>query len=52
MLLSLVASKMTGVVYDWNENGSYAKRVDLCFRNKWFMRCRDARLVDFFLGGS
>ncbi|KAL7554562.1 hypothetical protein ACHAWF_018020 [Thalassiosira exigua] len=50
--LALVLSRATGVLYDWNEERGYQRRVYFHLRNKWFLKFRDARLLDFFSGGE
>ncbi|KAL7554564.1 hypothetical protein ACHAWF_018022 [Thalassiosira exigua] len=50
--LALLACRATGVLYDWNQERGYQRRVTFHLRNKWFLKFQDARLLDFFHGGE
>eukprot|EP00581_Thalassiosira_minuscula_P004664 CAMPEP_0183746222 /NCGR_PEP_ID=MMETSP0737-20130205/66642_1 /TAXON_ID=385413 /ORGANISM="Thalassiosira miniscula, Strain CCMP1093" /LENGTH=606 /DNA_ID=CAMNT_0025981909 /DNA_START=74 /DNA_END=1894 /DNA_ORIENTATION=+ len=50
LFLSLILAKITGVVYDWNEGKLYQKRIDFQWRNKWHLKCWDAKLANYFYG--
>lgn len=52
LILSLIASRVTGIVFDWNENRVYQKRVAFQVRNKWYLKCWDALWMNFFHGGE
>mmetsp|Transcript_28343 Transcript_28343/g.60414 ORF Transcript_28343/g.60414 Transcript_28343/m.60414 type:complete len:575 (+) Transcript_28343:2-1726(+) len=52
LILSLLAARITGVMYDWNENRVYQKRISFQLRNKWYMKCWDAKLANYFHGDA
>jgi len=52
LFFSLVAARLTGVIFDWNENRMYQKRVAFQVRNKWYMKCFDTKLMDYFHEGA
>ena len=52
LFFSLAAARVTGVIFDWNENRMYQKRVAFQVRNKWYMKCFDTKLMDYFHEGA
>ncbi len=48
LCMSILASRITGVVYDWNDNKMYQKRIAFQLRNKWILQFWDAKLLNFF----
>jgi hypothetical protein len=52
MLVSLCMSRMTGNVYNWNDNTIYQKRIDFQLRNKWYLKLWDVKLRNFLEGDA
>lgn len=48
LIVSLLASRITGAIYDWNDNKKYQKRIAFQVRNKWILKYWDARLLNYF----
>lgn len=52
LILSLLASRITGAIYDWNDNKLYQRRIAFQLRNKWILNFWDSKLLNFFHSDS
>mmetsp|Transcript_42058 Transcript_42058/g.75836 ORF Transcript_42058/g.75836 Transcript_42058/m.75836 type:complete len:738 (-) Transcript_42058:269-2482(-) len=52
LILSLLVTRITGVVYDWNEARPFQKSLEFQLRNKWHLKCWDAKLANYFYGDA
>jgi len=50
LLFSFALARVTGALYDWNENRSYQRRIKFHVRNRWYLGCWDVRLMNWFGG--
>ena len=52
LFLSVLAGRVTGTLYDWNDNAPYRMLIDMQLRNRWVLRSWDARLMNYFSGDA
>jgi hypothetical protein len=43
-------ARLTGTIYDWNDNDEYQRRLDIQLRNRWHMGCWDVRIMNWLSG--
>ena len=52
LFVGLFTARLTGALWDWNENEHYQDRVTIQLRNRWQMKRWDTNLVDYFHAGA
>lgn len=52
LIVSLLLQRMTGVLYDWNDERVYQKRLKVVLRNDWHLKTWDVRTLNWFRGGD
>lgn len=52
LFAGLFAARLTGALWDWNENEHYQDRVARRLRNRWHMKRWDTNLLDYFHAGA
>jgi hypothetical protein len=50
ILFSVMLARLTGSIYNWNDNDEYQRRLDIQLRNRWRMGCWDVRIMNWFSG--
>jgi len=50
LLLSLFLTRITGMLYSWDNDWTYQRRIHFHIRNRWHLRCWDVRIMNWFGG--
>ncbi|KAL3811869.1 hypothetical protein ACHAXA_005535 [Cyclostephanos tholiformis] len=50
ILFSVILARLTGAIYDWNDNEKYQRCLDVQLRNRWRMGCWDVCILNWFSG--
>jgi len=52
LLLSVLAGRVTGTLYDWNDSAPCRMLIEMQLRNRWHLQSWDARLMNYFSGDA
>ena len=52
LFVGLFTARLTGALWDWNENENYQDRVTFQLRNRWRLKRWDTNLLDYFHAGA